>query len=126
MHGTKRVIIGTENHGEGDEYIIALIRPPINGCDQKRNWVAWIRDANNGPQISVKKDRGWILITESISGGRKDYVMFTKDSYGWNYTAGVVIDFADGWLKQGSSYSRGKVVFDSNHILDQALEQIQD
>ncbi len=119
------VIIGKDNQ-DHDEKLVAYLRAPEGGDSNSSGWFAWIRDAHNGPQISVRREAGQILITESIEGGGRIYTYFEKPIKGaWTYSTGVVIDMTHGWMTQGSSISRGKVVFDSSNILDRALISIQ-
>lgn len=125
MSQPNRVIVGEDDQSRY-ESPVAFVRAPDLG-DDAEGWFAWINDANNGPRIAARQESSELLITETLPGGHgKMYIIFFRTRNGsWLYSTGIIVEMVDGWLRQGSSSSRGKVVFDSNRILDRAIEHIR-
>jgi hypothetical protein len=90
------VIIGKDNQ-DHDEQPVAYLRAPEGGDKEPLGWFAWVYNAQNGPQISVRREKGEILITESMHGSGKRYTYFEKPIKGaWTYSTGIVISLKDG------------------------------
>jgi hypothetical protein len=124
MSQPNRVIVGEDDQSQY-ESPVAFVRAPDEG-DDANGWFAWINDANNGPRIVARPENSELLITETLPGGySKMYIIFFRTRTGqWLYSTGIVMEMVDGWLRQGSSSSRGKVVFDSSGILNRAIAHI--